>query len=206
MLTIEKIMTTSPVIPVMVVEHIEDAVPMAKALVSGGLKVLEVTLRTACALEAINQIKASVPEAIVGAGTVVTPQDLAESVHAGSEFLVSPGCTPQLLDAALHQSVPLLPGVVTPSEAMGLLARGVSAMKFFPAEAAGGIAMLKSIAGPLPQIKFCPTGGINKASAPNYLALENVLCVGGSWMLDKALVNRRDWATIKQQALEAAQL
>jgi 2-dehydro-3-deoxyphosphogluconate aldolase/(4S)-4-hydroxy-2-oxoglutarate aldolase len=206
MSNIEKIMTTSPVIPVIVIEDIEDAVPMAQALVNGGLKVLEVTLRTDCGLEAITRIKKEVPGAIVGAGTVITPKDLRDAVAAGSEFLVSPGSTPELIDAALEQSVPLLPGVSTPSEAMNLLSRGISYMKFFPAEAAGGIPMLKSIAGPLPQIKFCPTGGINEKIAPNYLALDNVLCIGGTWMLDKAIVQAKDWATVEAKAKKASQL
>lgn len=206
MLTIEQIMTTSPVIPVIVIEDINDAVPLATALVNAGLKVLEVTLRTDCGLEAIRLIKEQVPGAIVGAGTVITADDLHAAVAAGSEFLVSPGSTQGLIDAALSQSVPLLPGVASPSEAMNLLGQGIAHMKFFPAEAAGGIPMLKSFGGPLPQIKFCPTGGINLASAPAYLALSNVLCIGGTWMLDKALIAARDWSAIEAKAREAAQL
>jgi 2-dehydro-3-deoxyphosphogluconate aldolase/(4S)-4-hydroxy-2-oxoglutarate aldolase len=206
MSNIETIMKTSPVIPVIVIDDIDDAVPMANALVKGGLNVLEVTLRTPCALAAISKIKAEVPEAIVGAGTIIGPEDLHQAIAAGADFLVSPGCTDELITAALKQSVALLPGVATPSEAMVLLARGVSHMKFFPAQAAGGIAMLKSIAGPLPHIKFCPTGGINEANAAAYLALDNVLCVGGSWMLDKALIKAKDWAAIEQRARVAAQL
>ena len=206
MLTIEQIMTTSPVIPVIVIDDINDAIPLAQALVNGGLKVLEVTLRTQYGLEAISKIKQAVPGAIVGAGTVITTQDLTNAIDAGSEFLVSPGSTALLIDAALQQSIPLLPGIATPSEAMALLERGITHMKFFPAQAAGGIPMLKSILGPLPQIKFCPTGGISVAIAPQYLALDNVLCVGGSWMLDKALIAAKDWSAIEAQAREAAQL
>jgi 2-dehydro-3-deoxyphosphogluconate aldolase/(4S)-4-hydroxy-2-oxoglutarate aldolase len=204
--TIEQIMLTSPVIPVIVINDMDDAVPLAQALVSGGLKVLEVTLRTDLGLAAITKIKQAIPEAIVGAGTVITPADVEKSVAAGAEFLVSPGCTAALIDAALDNAVPLLPGVATPSEAMTLLGRGIAHMKFFPAQAAGGIPMLKSIAGPLPQLKFCPTGGITEANAPDFLALANVLCVGGTWMLDKALIEARDWAGIEQKARAAAQL
>jgi 2-dehydro-3-deoxyphosphogluconate aldolase/(4S)-4-hydroxy-2-oxoglutarate aldolase len=204
--TIEQIMLTSPVIPVIVINDMDDAVPLAQALVNGGLKVLEVTLRTDLGLQAITKIKQTIPEAIVGAGTVITPADVEKSVAAGAEFLVSPGCTGSLIDAALENSVPLLPGVATPSEAMKLLERGIAHMKFFPAQAAGGIPMLKSIAGPLPQLKFCPTGGITEANAPDFLALANVLCVGGTWMLDKALIEARDWVAIEEKARAAAQL
>ena len=203
---IEEIMTTAPVIPVIVIEDIDDAVPLARALVNGGLKVLEVTLRTDAGLKSISRIKHAVPDAIVGAGTVVSADDLSRAVDAGSEFLVSPGSTSSLIDVALAQSVPLLPGVATPGEAMALLERGISHMKFFPAQAAGGIPMLKSIAGPLPQVKFCPTGGITEANAPDYLALQNVLCVGGTWMLDSALIDAKDWQAIEMRAQAAAQL
>ncbi len=203
---IEEIMTTNPVIPVIVIADIDAAVPLAQALVNGGLKVLEVTLRTDAALEAITRIKQAVPDAIVGAGTVISEEDLSKAIAAGSEFLVSPGSTSSLIDVALAQSVPLLPGVATPGEAMALLERGISHMKFFPAQAAGGIPMLKSIAGPLPQVKFCPTGGITAANAPDYLALQNVLCVGGTWMLDSALIDAKDWQAIEMRAQAAAQL
>jgi 2-dehydro-3-deoxyphosphogluconate aldolase/(4S)-4-hydroxy-2-oxoglutarate aldolase len=206
MLEIEKIMTTSPVIPVIVIDDIESAVPMAQALVNGGLKVLEVTMRTEHALQAVRDICKAVPDAIVGMGTVITAEDVAQSVAAGAQFLVSPGSTPALIDAALEHGVPILPGITSPSEAMTLLARGISHMKFFPAQAAGGIPMLKSIAGPLPQIKFCPTGGITEATAPDFLALPNVLCVGGTWMLDAATLAAKDWATVESKARAAAQL
>lgn len=203
---IEQIMTASPVIPVIVIDHIDDAVPMAQALVKGGLCVLEVTLRTDCALEAIAKIKQEVSGAIVGAGTVVSADDVKRAVAAGSEFLVSPGHTDALIDAALDSGIPILPGVATASEAMSLLEKGISHLKFFPAEAIGGLAVLKSIAGPLPQIKFCPTGGINLAKAPEYLSQANILCVGGSWMLDKEAVANKDWARVEQLAREAAAL
>lgn len=206
MTDIEQIMISCPVIPVIVIDDIDDAVPMAQALVNGGLKVLEVTLRTDCGLQAIRNIRREVPGAIVGAGTVITAQDLSAAVAAGSQFLVSPGSTPALIDAALQQSVPLLPGVASPSEAMALLERGITHMKFFPAQAAGGIPMLKSIAGPFPQIRFCPTGGITESNAPDFLALKNVLCVGGTWMLTKALISTKDWAGIEASARAASQL
>lgn len=206
MLSIEKIMKSSPVIPVIVIENLADAVPLANALVKGGLRVLEVTLRTEFGLAAITEIRRAIPDAIVGAGTVISSDDLGNAVAAGSQFLVSPGSTDKLIEAALAQSVPILPGVATPSEAMNLLARGISHMKFFPAQAAGGIAMLKSINGPLPQIKFCPTGGISSETASDFLALENVYCVGGSWMLDKLDIERKDWAAIERKSKAASQI
>lgn len=204
--TIKEIMETSPVVPVMVIENLEDAVPLAKALVEGGLKVLEITLRTAPALEAIAAIKESVPDAIVGAGTIINTETLQASLDAGAEFIVTPGSTPAIIDAAQASGVPILPGVNTPSEAMVLLEKGIAAMKFFPAEAAGGIPMLKSIAGPLPQITFCPTGGVNPKNAQEYLALPNVACVGGSWMAPTDMVKAKKWEEIKQLAAEAAAL
>jgi len=203
---IEEIMTSSPVIPVIVINDLDDAVPMARALVNGGLKVLEVTLRTEFGLQAISKIKQEVAGAIVGAGTVISPKDAENSVAAGAEFLVSPGHTDELIDKAVELDVPFLPGVVTPSEAMGLLARGIRHLKFFPAEAAGGLDMLKSIGGPLPQLKFCPTGGINLAKAPKYLAEKNILCVGGTWMLDKEAIANKDWQKVEDLAREAAAL
>lgn len=206
MLSIDEIMKSCPVIPVIVIENLADAVPLANALVKGGLRVLEVTLRTECGLAAITAIREAIPEAIVGAGTVINSGDLANAVAAGSEFLVSPGSTDELIEAALAQSVPILPGVVTPSEAMKLFSRGLSHMKFFPAQAAGGIAMLKSMAGPLPQIKFCPTGGINGETAAGFLALDNVYCVGGSWMLEQSDIKAKDWLAIERKSRLASQL
>lgn len=204
--SINDVMNTSPVMPVMVINQIEQAVPLARALVDGGLKVLEITLRTPVALECIRRIKAEVPGAIVGAGTIINTQTLDQAIAAGAEFIVSPGVTPSLLDAALSSGVPTLPGVITPSEVMRLLEKGITAMKFFPAEAAGGIPMLKSIGGPLPQVTFCPTGGVNPKNAPEYLSLSNVACVGGSWMAPAELVDAGDWAEITRRAAEAAAL
>ncbi len=204
--TIKEVMTTSPVMPVMVINHVEHAVPLANALVSGGLKVLEITLRTPVALECIRRIKAEVPDAIVGAGTIINTQTLHQAIDAGAEFIVSPGITPSLLDASLTCGVPVLPGVVTPSEVMRLFEKGITSLKFFPAEAAGGIPMLKSIGGPLPQITFCPTGGVNPKNAPEYLALNNVSCVGGSWMAPADLVDAENWTEITRRATEAAAL
>lgn len=200
------IMTTSPVIPVIVITQPEQAVPLANALVNGGLKVLEVTLRTAHGLGAIRDMADQVPDAIVGAGTVTTIEQIDAVIEAGGEFMVSPGSTPKLIEGALQRPIKLLPGVATPSEAMRLLEYGIEHMKFFPAEAAGGRPMLKSIGGPLPQITFCPTGGITPKTAPDYLALPNVACVGGSWMLPQNLVDAGDWDAIEAMAREAAAL
>lgn len=203
---IKDIMYTSPVIPVMVINKLEHAVPLAQALVEGGLKVLEITMRTPIALEAIKAIKANVPGAIVGAGTVINLETLQQALDVGSEFLVSPGVTETLIDAVLKSGVPILPGVITPSEAMRLMEKGITEMKFFPAEAAGGVPMLKSFAGPLPQITFCPTGGVNPKNAMEYLSLKNVACVGGSWMAPAELVDAENWDEIKRRATEAAGL
>lgn len=206
-LPINEIVRVAPVIPVMVVERIEDAVPLAKALYNGGLKVLEITLRTPCALDAITAMVEALPaDAVIGAGTIITPEDLEKAVKAGSTFLVSPGTTPALIEAAKSCSIPLLPGVATPTEAMNLYVQGFSYLKFFPAEAAGGVSMLKSIGGPLPQITFCPTGGIDLAKAPTYLALPNVQCVGGTWMAPKELMKAGRWDEIERLAREAASL
>jgi 2-dehydro-3-deoxyphosphogluconate aldolase/(4S)-4-hydroxy-2-oxoglutarate aldolase len=204
--TIKEVMTTSPVMPVMVINQLDQAVPLAKALVDGGLKVLEITLRTPVALDAIRKIKAEVPGAIVGAGTIINTETLHQAIDAGAEFIVSPGVTDSVIDAAIASGVPILPGVITPSEVMKLLEKGITAMKFFPAEAAGGIPMLKSIGAPLPQVTFCPTGGVNPKNAPDYLALSNVACVGGSWMAPADLVDAGDWAEITRRAAEAAKL
>jgi 2-dehydro-3-deoxyphosphogluconate aldolase/(4S)-4-hydroxy-2-oxoglutarate aldolase len=206
-LPVNEIVKVAPVIPVMVVERIEDAVPLAQALYNGGLKVLEITLRTPCALDAITAMVENLPaDAVIGAGTIITPADLEKAVKAGSTFLVSPGTTPALIEAAKASAVPLLPGVATPTEAMRLLVEGFTHQKFFPAEAAGGVPMLKSIGGPLPQITFCPTGGIDLAKAPTYLALPNVACVGGTWMAPKELMKAGRWDEIERLAREAASL
>jgi 2-dehydro-3-deoxyphosphogluconate aldolase/(4S)-4-hydroxy-2-oxoglutarate aldolase len=206
-LTIDQILKVAPVVPVMVVERIEDAVPLATALYNGGLKVLEITLRTPCALDAITAMVEALPEdAVIGAGTIITPKDMDNAVKAGSTFLVSPGTTPALIEAAKASPVPLLAGVATPTEAMNLFVQGFTHQKFFPAEAAGGVPMLKSIGGPLPQITFCPTGGIDLAKAPSYLALPNVACVGGTWMAPKELMKAGRWDEIERLAREAASL
>ena len=206
-LTIDQIVRVAPVVPVMVVDRIEDAVPLAWALYNGGLKVLEITLRTPCALDAITAMVEALPDdAVIGAGTIITPADLEKAVKAGSTFLVSPGTTPALIEAAKASPVPLLAGVATPTEAMNLYVQGFTHQKFFPAEAAGGVPMLKSIGGPLPQITFCPTGGIDLAKAPSYLALPNVQCVGGTWMAPKELMKAGRWDEIERLAREAASL
>ncbi|WP_338908320.1 bifunctional 4-hydroxy-2-oxoglutarate aldolase/2-dehydro-3-deoxy-phosphogluconate aldolase [Streptomyces nigra] len=200
------VLDLAPVVPVVVVDDPSDAVPLARALVAGGLRAIEVTLRTPGALDAIRAVADAVPEAVVGAGTVLTPEQVTRSVEAGVRFLVSPGWTDSLLDAMRASGVPYLPGVSTASEVLALLERGVRELKFFPAEAAGGTAYLKSLYGPLPQVRFCPTGGIGPGSAPDYLALPNVACVGGSWMLPADAVAARDWARVETLAREAAGL
>jgi 2-dehydro-3-deoxyphosphogluconate aldolase/(4S)-4-hydroxy-2-oxoglutarate aldolase len=206
-LSIDQILKVAPVVPVMVVERIEDAVPLARALYNGGLKVLEITLRTPCALDAIAAMVEALPDdAVIGAGTIITPKDLEAAIKAGSTFLVSPGTTPALIEAAKASLIPLLAGVATPTEAMNLYVQGFTHQKFFPAEAAGGVPMLKSIGGPLPQITFCPTGGIDLARAPSYLALPNVACVGGTWMAPKELMKAGRWDEIERLAREAASL
>ena len=203
---LDRIMGLSPVIPVMVIDDPDQAVPLATALYRGGLKVLEVTLRTEYGLQAIADIGQALPDAVVGAGTVITPDDVKTARQAGARFLVSPGCTPRLLASAQAEDIALLPGVNTPSEAMLLLEQGLRHLKFFPAEAAGGVAMLKSIAGPLSQLRFCPTGGINPQNAASYLDLPNVTCVGGTWMLDKRAIAAGDWDTVERLSREAAGL
>ncbi|TQS27080.1 bifunctional 4-hydroxy-2-oxoglutarate aldolase/2-dehydro-3-deoxy-phosphogluconate aldolase [Microbispora sp. KK1-11] len=196
----------APVVPVVVLDDADSAVPLARALVAGGLPVIEVTLRTPVALDAIRRIAAEVPEAVVGAGTVRSPEDVEAAAGAGARFLVSPGTTPGLLAAMLAAGLPFLPGVATATEAMTLAERGVRELKFFPAEPAGGVAYLKSLSGPLPDVRFCPTGGITPSNAPAYLALPNVGCVGGSWLTPRSLVTAGDFARIEKLASEAAAL
>ncbi|MEW2706422.1 bifunctional 4-hydroxy-2-oxoglutarate aldolase/2-dehydro-3-deoxy-phosphogluconate aldolase [Streptomyces koyangensis] len=202
----DSVLGLAPVLPVVVVDDPADAVPLARALVAGGLRAVEVTLRTARALDAIRAIGAEVPEAVVGAGTVVSPETVEAAVAAGARFLVSPACTETLLTSMKASGVPFLPGASTASEVLALLERGVREMKFFPAEAAGGAAYLKSLAGPLPQARFCPTGGVSPANAPAYLALPNVGCVGGSWMLPADAVAAKDWDRVERLAREASGL
>ena len=198
---IAAIMRTAPVIPVLVIDDLADALPLAQALVAGGLKVLEVTLRTPCALDAIRAMK-QVPGAIVGAGTVLNPDDLSAAIDAGSEFIVSPGLTPRLGEAAVAAGIPFLPGTANAADIMLGIDLGLNRFKFFPAEASGGVSALKAIAGPFGSARFCPTGGITLATAPNYLALPQVLCVGGSWMVPKGA----DAAAITAAAGAAAAL
>ena len=201
--TIDSILRLAPVVPVIAIERLEDAIPLARALVAGGLPVLEITLRTACALDAMRAIAAEVPGAIVGAGTVLTPSDLAAVAAAGARFAISPGATPTLYAAARHAAIPWLPAIATSSELMVGLEHGYQRFKFFPAESSGGIAALKSFAGPFAQARFCPTGGIDAAKAPAYKALANVITVGGSWMLPKAAIDAGRWDEIEALAGEA---
>ncbi|MFH9263802.1 bifunctional 4-hydroxy-2-oxoglutarate aldolase/2-dehydro-3-deoxy-phosphogluconate aldolase [Streptomyces sp. NPDC017546] len=200
------VLDLAPVVPVVVLHDAADAVPLARALVAGGLPAIEVTLRTPAALESIRAMAAEVPGAVVGAGTVISPEHVRDTVAAGARFLVSPGWTDALLEAMKASGVPFLPGVSTTSEVVALLERGVREMKFFPAEAAGGTAYLKALSAPLPQARFCPTGGISLASAPSYLALPNVGCVGGSWMVPGDAVAAKDWDRVARLAAEAAAL
>ena len=199
---VEKVMRLAPVIPVLVIEDIEHALPIAEALVAGGLPALEVTLRTECAIEAIKVMK-RVPGAVVGAGTVLTPDDLARSIDAGAEFIVSPGLTPRLGEAAAKSGIPFLPGTANASDVMFALELGFDRLKFFPAMAAGGPPALKAISAPLLAAKFCPTGGVTPQNAAEWLALDAVLCVGGSWMVPKG---KPDPAAIEAAAREAAGL
>ncbi|WP_030341129.1 bifunctional 4-hydroxy-2-oxoglutarate aldolase/2-dehydro-3-deoxy-phosphogluconate aldolase [Streptomyces sp. NRRL S-1022] len=200
------VLDLAPVVPVVVLADATDAVPLARALVAGGLPAIEVTLRTPAAPAAIRAIAEQVPEAVVGAGTVIAPEQVDASTAAGARFLVSPGWTEALLAAMRGSGVPFLPGVSTASEVVALLERGVREMKFFPAQAAGGTAYLRSLAGPLPQARFCPTGGIGPQTAPEYLALSNVGCVGGSWMIPAEAVAAGDWDRVERLARAAAGL
>jgi 2-dehydro-3-deoxyphosphogluconate aldolase/(4S)-4-hydroxy-2-oxoglutarate aldolase len=203
---IADILAQGPVVPVIVIEDVAHAVPLAKALVAGGVRVLEVTLRTEAGLESIRRMREEVPDAIVGAGTVLTPAQLEEVAGVGAAFAVSPGATRALLDAAASSPVPLLPGSATASEVMNLLERGYGYMKLFPAEAAGGVELLSSLASPLPAARFCPTGGIDVEKAKRYLALPNVVCVGGSWLVPRDAVRQGDWARITGLARATTEL
>ena len=200
------VMRVGPVIPVLVIEDLAQAVPLAQALVAGGVRVLEVTLRTPVALAAIRAMADEVPEAIVGVGTLTRPEDFSEARDAGACFGVSPGLTPALIEAAKESGLPLLPGVMTPSEVMTARAAGFHQLKLFPAQPAGGIDMLKALAGPFPDVIFCPTGGISAETAPEFLALPNVGCVGGSWLTPKTALATGDWAAITVLARQAAAL
>jgi 2-dehydro-3-deoxyphosphogluconate aldolase/(4S)-4-hydroxy-2-oxoglutarate aldolase len=203
---IAAILAEGPVVPVIVLDEVAHAVPLARALVAGGVRVLEVTLRTGAGLESIRRIREEVPEAIVGAGTVLTGGQLEEVAAVGAAFAVSPGATPALLDAAARSPVPLLPGTATASEAMAVLERGYTHMKLFPAEAVGGVELLAALASPLPAARFCPTGGIDPGKAGRYLALPNVVCVGGSWLVPRDAMRQGDWGRITELARGTAAL
>lgn len=196
----------SRVMPVVVLDDAGDAVPTARALLAGGIGVIELTLRTPVALASIERIAAEVPEIVIGAGTVTAPEHAKQAADAGAKFLVTPGCTDAVLGAAFDTGLPFLPGASTVSEAMRLAERGLTALKFFPAEASGGVAYLKSIGGPLPGLRFCPTGGITARTAPEYLALSNVGCIGGSWLTPKDALAAKDFGKIEALAAEASKL
>ncbi|MBB5390716.1 MULTISPECIES: bifunctional 4-hydroxy-2-oxoglutarate aldolase/2-dehydro-3-deoxy-phosphogluconate aldolase [unclassified Herbaspirillum] len=206
MKTTLEIMRASPVIPVIAIDKFEHAIPLARALVAGGIRVLEITLRTEHGLPAIRAIAESVPEAIVGVGTLTAPEEFAASRDAGAVFGVSPGLTPALIEAAKRSGLPLLPGVMTPSEVMAAREAGFRQLKLFPAVPAGGIGMLNGIAGPLGDVAFCPTGGITQETAPQFLACKNVVCVGGSWLTPKAAIEAGDWDKITELAKAASAL
>ena len=205
----EQILTQGPVVPVIVIQKLEDAVPLAKALIAGGIRVLEVTLRTPCAVDAIRKIAQEVPDAIVGAGTVINEQQLKDVTDAGAQFIISPGITENLLKAAVANNVPLIPGISTVSELMLGMSYGLKEFKFFPAEANGGVKALQAIAGPFAQVRFCPTGGITPNNYRDYLALKSVLCVGGSWLLPADAIANGEWDKITElakQAIEGAKI
>ncbi|MEQ1517123.1 MAG: bifunctional 4-hydroxy-2-oxoglutarate aldolase/2-dehydro-3-deoxy-phosphogluconate aldolase [Usitatibacteraceae bacterium] len=206
MTDIREILAASPVMPVIVLDSVEDAVPLAEALVDGGIRVLEVTMRTSAALACVRAIRAAVPDAIVGVGTITSVTDMNAALAAGAMFGVSPGTTRELLTHAAASAFPFLPGSMTPSDVMRALDAGFTAMKLFPAKQAGGVEMLKALGGPFPQILFCPTGGIDAESAPGYLALANVACVGGSWLSPAALIAAKNWEEIRKRAQSASRL
>lgn len=206
MTAIRDILAASPVMPVIVLDRVADAVPLAEALVSGGIRVLEVTLRTPVALDCVRAIRAAVPQAIVGVGTITNIADMDAARAAGAQFGVSPGTTPGLLAHAASLGFAFLPGSMTPSDVMRALDAGFTAMKLFPARQAGGVEMLKALGGPFPQVLFCPTGGIDADSAAAFLALPNVACVGGSWLSPAALIANQGWDEIRRRAQAAAQL
>ncbi|RZI43251.1 bifunctional 4-hydroxy-2-oxoglutarate aldolase/2-dehydro-3-deoxy-phosphogluconate aldolase [Herbaspirillum sp. HC18] len=205
-MTLLDIMRASPVIPVIAIDRIEHAVPLAKALVEGGIRVLEVTLRTPHGIPAIRAMAEQVPGAIVGVGTLTQPEEFKVARDAGAVFGVSPGLTSSLVEAAGRSGLPLLPGVMTPSEVMAAREAGFRQLKLFPAVPAGGVGMLNAIAGPLPDVTFCPTGGISQETAPQFLACKNVACVGGSWLTPKDAIQAGDWGTIAALARAASSL
>ncbi|WP_324660841.1 bifunctional 4-hydroxy-2-oxoglutarate aldolase/2-dehydro-3-deoxy-phosphogluconate aldolase [Helicobacter pylori] len=193
-----EVLQTSPIIPVVVIENIKDAVPLAQSLVEGGIHIIEVTLRSSCALEAIELIAKNVPKMRVGAGTILNPTQLEQAQNRGAEFLISPGLTIKLLEYAKKKDMPLIPGVSSSSEVMQALELGYNALKFFPAEYCGGVKLLNAFNGPFKGVKFCPTGGISADNMHSYLNLENVLCVGGSWLTPKNLIQNKEWDKITE--------
>ncbi|WP_120988738.1 bifunctional 4-hydroxy-2-oxoglutarate aldolase/2-dehydro-3-deoxy-phosphogluconate aldolase [Helicobacter pylori] len=195
--TIE-VLQISPIVPVVVIEDIKDAVPLAQSLVEGGIPIIEVTLRSSCALEAIELIAKNVPKMRVGAGTILNPTQLEQAQNRGAEFLISPGLTIKLLEHAKKKDMPLIPGVSSSSEVMQALELGYNALKFFPAEYCGGVKLLNAFNGPFKGVKFCPTGGISADNMRSYLNLENVLCVGGSWLTPKDLIQNKEWDKITE--------
>lgn len=200
------ILALAPVIPVLTIERLEHAVPLAQALCAGGLRVLEVTLRTTHALAAIEAMRKAVPDAVVGVGTLARPQDFVDAARAGAQFGVSPGLTLELANAAKQAPFPLLPGIMTPSELIAGLGWGFNTFKLFPAQQAGGIGMLKALGAPFPDVLFCPTGGISRATAPDFLALPNVVCVGGSWVAPADKIRAGEWRAIEELARDAVSL
>jgi 2-dehydro-3-deoxyphosphogluconate aldolase/(4S)-4-hydroxy-2-oxoglutarate aldolase len=206
LMNIRSILALAPVIPVITVEHIDHAVPLARALCAGGLRVLEVTLRTPAALPAIEAMRKAVPDAVVGVGTLARPGDFVTAGNAGAQFGVSPGLTAEMAAAARAASFPMLPGIMTPTELLAGLGWGYDTFKLFPAQQAGGIGMLKALGAPFPEVVFCPTGGITRATAPDFLALPNVACVGGSWIAPTDKIRAGDWAGIEALAKDAASL
>jgi 2-dehydro-3-deoxyphosphogluconate aldolase/(4S)-4-hydroxy-2-oxoglutarate aldolase len=205
-LNIREIVGLAPVIPVLTITELEHAVPLARALSAGGLRVLEITLRTPVALAAIDAMRKAVPDAVIGVGTLTRAVDFAAADRVGAQFGVTPGLTPELAAASRGARFPLLPGVMTPTELIAARAAGFSVLKLFPAEQAGGVAMLRALGAPFPDVLFCPTGGITRASAPDYLELPNVVCVGGSWIAPRAMLAAGDWAGIEALARDAAGL
>lgn len=193
-----EVLQISPIVPVVVIENIKDAVPLAQSLVEGGIHIIEVTLRSSCALEAIELIAKNVPKMRVGAGTILNPTQLEQAQNRGAEFLISPGLTIKLLEHAKKKDMPLIPGVSSSSEVMQALELGYSALKFFPAEYCGGVKLLNAFNGPFKGVKFCPTGGISIDNMRSYLNLENVLCVGGSWLTPKNLIQNKEWDKITE--------
>ena len=205
-MNIRSILALAPVVPVLTIEHIDHAVPLARALCAGGLRVLEVTLRTPAALPAIEAMRKAVPDAVVGVGTLARPGDFVTAGNAGAQFGVSPGLTAEMAAAARAASFPMLPGIMTPTELLAGLGWGYDTFKLFPAQQAGGIGMLKALGAPFPEVVFCPTGGISRATAPDFLALPNVACVGGSWVAPTDKIRAGDWAAIEALAKDAASL